>query len=55
MKGRCFGGSGMRDEFEKDRRKTVAEIGEKGGFLAKRGSYFAKSGQKRHLNVTDCN
>jgi len=25
----------------------VAEIGEKGAFLAKRGSYFAKNGQKR--------
>jgi hypothetical protein len=47
MKGRCFGGSGMRAEFEKDRRRAVAEIGKKGAFLAKRGSYFAKNGQKR--------
>jgi len=37
----------MRAEFEKDRRKTVAEIGENRAFLAKRGSYFAKSGQKK--------
>jgi hypothetical protein len=43
----CFGGSGMRAEFEKDRRRAVAEIGEKGVFLAKRGSYFAKNGHKR--------
>jgi hypothetical protein len=55
VKGRCFEGSGMRAEFEKERRKAVAGIGENGAFLAKRGSYFAKSGQKRHLNVTDCN
>jgi len=42
----------MRAEFEKDRRKAVAEIGKNRAFLAKRGPYFAKNGQKRHLNVT---
>ena len=37
----------MRPEFEKDRQKAVAKIDEKGVFLAKRGPYFAKNGQKR--------
>jgi hypothetical protein len=51
VKDGCFGGSGMRAEFEKERRKAVAEIGEKRGVFGKKRVIFC---QKRPKKAIKC-
>ena len=51
MKDGCFGGSGMKAEFEKDRRNAVAEINEKGGVFGKKRVIFC---QKRPKKAIKC-